>query len=570
MPRRIPGLLVLAVVAGSLLTSTPPATAQDVAHLYWTNTVIGELERAHADGRFRQTLTRPLDILRLELDTTNRHLYYSGFQVGSESAIYRADLDGSDRHLLIDEPEAIPAIGVNPSNAKLYWCVSTFSTPLWRANLDGTGAEIIVPNANCGPMAFDTTANKVYWSSSSQIRRSDFDGSNVETVVGLININSLAIDGPNATIYLSSSDGGIEICDLDITSCSTADPTASRAVQLVGSTVYYLREDEVWRMDPDGQNQQMVTTGLIPGQFDFALDPVANQFYFPDGNIFRTELDGSSPTPILSGTGDDLHDVAVDAANERIYTTAANLSNIVTGSISDPLFNGLIPGGAQNDFLGRELRGLVVDSSAGFLYATQQAGPQQGIVRVGIDGSGLSLLVPAVAAHDIALDPIGGKLYWTMGIDSGGGTGAKIQRSDLDGQNVEDILVDLPVKIRGIDVDPVQGKVYWTDMLAGEIWWADLDGASPEAIVTGLDKPHDVAVDPAGNAIYWIEGIADGDALTAILGTAALDGTSPAAVLTGLSQRARDLTLVYHRSLLEIFADGFESGDTSAWSATVP
>ena len=106
-------------------------------------------------------------------------------------------------------------------------------------------------------------------------------------------------------------------------------------------------------------------------------------------------------------------------------------------------------------------------------------------------------------------------------------------------------------------------------MKRGEIWWADLDGASPEAIVTGLDKPHDVAVDPAGNALYWIEGIADGDALTATLGAAALDGSSPTAILTNLSQRARDLTLVYHRSL-GIFEDGFESGKASAWSTTVP
>ena len=82
--------------------------------------------------------------------------------------------------------------------------------------------------------------------------------------------------------------------------------------------------------------------------------------------------------------------------------------------------------------------------------------------------------------YGIALDVAGGKVYWT---DAGT---EKIQRADLDGSHVEDLVT--------VGVDRVRvawrstltdGKMYWTDRAhLGTIQRANLDGSEVEEVVT--------------------------------------------------------------------------------------
>ncbi|MEO1084934.1 MAG: hypothetical protein AAFY88_11885, partial [Acidobacteriota bacterium] len=76
-------------------------------------------------------------------------------------------------------------------------------------------------------------------------------------------------------------------------------------------------------------------------------------------------------------------------------------------------------------------------------------------------------------------------------------------------------------------------------------------------------------VDAAGGEIYWTEGISSSNNPTGRIRKAALDGSNPVDVYTGLSSLIRDLTFTTI-DVGEIFADGFESGDTSGWTAAVP
>ncbi len=51
----------------------------------------------------------------------------------------------------------------------------------------------------------------------------------------------------------------------------------------------------------------------------------------------------------------------------------------------------------------------------------------------------------------------------------------------------------------------IQGKVYWTDVDEGRIWRADLDGTDIESMVSGLQRPSDVAIDTTEGRMYWID-----------------------------------------------------------------
>ncbi len=94
----------------------------------------------------------------------------------------------------------------------------------------------------------------------------------------------------------------------------------------------------------------------------------------------------------------------------------------------------------------------------------------------------LPVVVPTAHAHTV---------YWT---DVGTG---KIQRANLDGSSVEDLLtigvVFAPVEIA---LDTAGNKMYWTESTLADfmIQRADLDGSNVEPLVKGLVSPSGIAL----------------------------------------------------------------------------
>ncbi len=132
-----------------------------------------------------------------------------------------------------------------------------------------------------------------------------------------------------------------------------------------------------------------------------------------------------------------------------------------------------------------------------------------------------TLVAPLAQPRDVAIDSLHRRVYWA---DPGAG---RIQRADLDGANVEDVLTGL-TNPRSIEVDPVAGKLYWTDVLDGTVSRADLDGSDPETLVSGLVLPFGLALDAAAGRLYWT------DPGTGKIQTAGLDGNDPTDVISGL------------------------------------
>ena len=99
----------------------------------------------------------------------------------------------------------------------------------------------------------------------------------------------------------------------------------------------------------------------------------------------------------------------------------------------------------------------------------------------------------------IALDVAGGKMYWTDWRTR------NIQRANLDGTDVQDLVTGLDTPT-GIALDVAGGKMYWTDWSAQKIQRANLDGTDVQDLVTtGLDWPLAIALDVAGGKMYWID-----------------------------------------------------------------
>ena len=83
------------------------------------------------------------------------------------------------------------------------------------------------------------------------------------------------------------------------------------------------------------------------------------------------------------------------------------------------------------------------------------------------------------------------KIYWTDIADD------KIQKANIDGSNVEDVVTGLSNPY-GISV--YNGKIYWTE--SGKVRSSDLDGSNVVDLVTGLGALRGVVA--ISNKIYWL------------------------------------------------------------------
>ena len=133
------------------------------------------------------------------------------------------------------------------------------------------------------------------------------------------------------------------------------------------------------------------------------------------------------------------------------------------------------------------------------------AGPagDRNIERVDAAGN-VSILIPTEvfpANLALALDPMAGKLYFGGYAEGagGGGTGAGvIRRANLDGTDIQTLVADLPLDPQPFDLalDPLGGRMYWSaDVLGrGAVQRASLDGGGIEDLVTGGFSPGVLAL----------------------------------------------------------------------------
>ena len=122
-----------------------------------------------------------------------------------------------------------------------------------------------------------------------------------------------------------------------------------------------------------------------------------------------------------------------------------------------------------------------------------------------------------------------GKMYWTVWET------AKIQRANLDGSQIEDLVTTGLDSPSGLALDVARGKVYWVDAGTDKIQRANLDGSQIEDLVTtGLFVPRNLALDVDGGKMYWT----DEDWSEGRIQRANLDGTQVEDILTEVSSPA--------------------------------
>ena len=123
------------------------------------------------------------------------------------------------------------------------------------------------------------------------------------------------------------------------------------------------------------------------------------------------------------------------------------------------------------------------------------------IQRANLNGSNVEDLITTglSSPSGIALDVGRGKMYWTD-------NGTKIQRANLDGSQVEDLITTGLSSPSGIALDVERGKMYWTDTGTAKIQRANLDGSNVEDLISTLFRhPLGIALDVGRGKMYWTD-----------------------------------------------------------------
>jgi hypothetical protein len=213
----------------------------------------------------------------------------------------------------------------------------------------------------------------------------------------------------------------------------------------------YFTEDAdpstIRRMAPNGENVQTILTMTSYSPDGIDLDLAGGSMYWVEhtqNRIRRAGLDGQSPVTLLSTTTP--RDIALDVAGGRMYYTAK------TGS-------------AHSD-----------------------------IRTAALDGTDeRTLFTTSSWADGIALDLTHQKLYWS--------TFNSLQRSDLDGGNIETLFQRGNPYYGDVVVDQQHGKIYWSDVY--RINRCNLDASSPEWFVIPSGNAVRLAYDPIDSKIVW-------------------------------------------------------------------
>jgi len=318
------------------------------------------------------------------------------------------------------------------------------------------------------------------------------------------------------------------------------ETTNIRGTDLVDS-IFFVDNgtDKVHRVPIDIPKGQTAATrtdvvGLISGlttPADIAIDLNSQEakMYWSDGGtnkIQRSNLDGSNIEDIIIGTS-NVQGIALDLQSDKLYFVDTGTNKVHRANLD---------GTNQEDLIGNvsSPKGIVLDIPSGHLYFTTAGGTK--VRRANLDGSNETALVATdtSAAGGIVLDLVNRNMYWadsSQAIIKRAGMEIPSGQTPMNRTDVTDIVTGL-TNPNWVACDPIKDKLYWTDTGTDKIQRSNLDGSNQEDILaTGLLTPLGLAL------------ITSSDKLDLFITSAASESGSMTLFIPGPQQKTEQLDL---------------------------
>ncbi|MBV8688055.1 MAG: 3-hydroxyacyl-CoA dehydrogenase [Alphaproteobacteria bacterium] len=279
---------------------------------------------------------------------------------------------------------------------------------------------------------------------------------------------------------------------------------------------------------------------------EIASTPTARLFVLEinAGKIHVLNADGSAKTTIVENCRNP-DGIAVDAEAGHIYWTNMGVPSRNDGSIERADLDGgnrvtIVPPGAT--FTPKQMQ---IEKGSGKIYWSDREGMR--VMRANLDGSDIETLIQTGDAETrpgpdadhwcvgIAVDPAGGRFYWTQKGPDNGESG-RLCRAPIDFRPGEDAATRTDIEILfyplpepiDLDIDQENRRLYWTDRgnppRGNSVSRTGLDAepgkaGPPEIVVTDLMEAIGLALDVPGDRMFVTD-------LTGSIYTARLDGSN--------------------------------------------
>ena len=268
--------------------------------------------------------------------------------------------------------------------------------------------------------------------------------------------------------------------------------------------VYWRNGGAIQRAHVDGTRVENVVAGRHAGRCEIAgcglaVDSAGGKLYWSGvargrgGAIRRANLDGSRIEDLVTTAADGwrglLHagDLAVDVDDGKLYWVDWGHGEVRRADLDGSGIETVVGNRDWMDAVHGD--GLALDAGGGGLYFSSRSGSLR---RARLDGSVVDDWSSGVyfgRPRDVA----GGKVYLTYaGVHNRGGG---IRRADVFRREVDELVTARLQRPAGLAVDAAGEKMYWTDRLTGKVQRANLDGSRVEDLVTGLRFPDAIALE---------------------------------------------------------------------------
>jgi hypothetical protein len=304
---------------------------------------------------------------------------------------------------------------------------------------------------------------------------------------------SINTAGVNAGTYQGSID--ISTNDPSNTLVSIPIDMTVNVMSVTGQKLYafFSNPASIVRADLDGQNASYPFVGL-QRPIDGAVDEVNRKLYWiewaPDIRIYRADLNGLNKELLLSGLGGASYgavvDMVLDVPNNYMYFLQQVGSQVYRFNRANLDGSNLIPIG---DIAASTISGLNIIPSQGKMYWAMIGANQDhtvtGVWRANLDLTQQEKLTTGTSVHSLVLDQIHQEMYWYEVRYINSTFERFIRKANMDGTNPTDLIAEEALDLA---IDPVGGKIYWTVQqgsypnLTYDTRRANLDGTNIQAL----------------------------------------------------------------------------------------
>jgi DNA-binding beta-propeller fold protein YncE len=276
--------------------------------------------------------------------TAQAKVYFSVLFAQGGNGIERAAFDGSALELLQFQPVGFAdGVAVDVRDGKIFW-TDTIASVIWRANLNGTEAQIVVADLGAEPLgiALDLAHGQMYWTDAEGIKRARLDGSGQELLTKEHARGFIALDVAASRMYWADwPTGAIK------TGAMSREPTLKTlisnqqspfgvAIDPAAGKIYWLQlnlhrskaeRETIRRANLDGTGVQTLTERPGAGfEGGLAIDPGAGKLYWSEAeahDVAVANLDGSNVRTLFSTGLDSPVGLAIETSDPRPVNTRA-------------------------------------------------------------------------------------------------------------------------------------------------------------------------------------------------------------------------------------------------------